>query len=110
LLAGFCYWRDLPRQNAKRFVALIEAGDYEAADAMFNGKRVGITNTADGLSRWQVTRRPQSAADWARGRYPLRVRAERTKGEFYALGVEAHATGLVETDSWTFYEIWLGNP
>jgi hypothetical protein len=34
------YWRDLPRQNAKRFAALVNAGEYSNAEKMF-GERVG---------------------------------------------------------------------
>ncbi len=47
-VAALGYWRDRPRQMANRFVALIEAGDYRAAEAMF-GERVAVLNPPTAL-------------------------------------------------------------
>src|SRR5262245_4175976 len=93
LLAAFCYWRDRPRQVANRFIALIEAGDYQAAEAMFGGKRVGISNVPAGMSDVKASRKRQSAADWLWGQ--CYVNFTGTVGnDDYLLPSIATATGM----------------
>ena len=119
LVAVAGYWRDLPRQNAKRFIALIAAGDYDAAEAMF-GDRVGISNPPRIFQDWEVTGDGQSANDWLRGRYPLKVTAmlgrrrsdlpvtqiamqviaASTPSQCYLLNVEATATEITRIEPW----------
>jgi hypothetical protein len=95
-VAAFCYWRDRPRQMAKRFVAVMEAGDYITAEAMM-GRKGGARaiNT-----KWHVTLGEQSIVDWLRGRYP--ITAEATFGlNFYGSSpLEATATGIMYRGAW----------
>ena len=49
LVAVAGYWRDLPCQNAEPFAALVNAGEYGKAEAMF-GERVA-SGDADVLQR-----------------------------------------------------------
>lgn len=98
LLALAGYWRDRPRQNANRFVALIETGDYSAAEAMF-GERVGLSNPPTIFWKWKAHRGEQSAGDWLRGRYPLVVTSTLGR-DVYALAVEATATGMARSEQW----------
>ncbi len=82
-LAAVCWWRDRPRQIANRFVAAIEAGDYEAADAMFVRGRSLYDETV-GHATFSASQYKPSLADWMRGErfidlnweYPERSLAE----------------------------------
>jgi hypothetical protein len=74
-MAALGYWRDRPRQTANRFIALIEAGNTRAAERMFDGDRVGISNAPSAFHDWTVQPQSWSAANWLRGRYPMTVRA-----------------------------------
>jgi hypothetical protein len=99
LVAVAGYWRDLPRQNAKRFAALINAGDYSAAEAMF-GDRVGISNPPTFFYKFKVELLGQSPSDWLRGQYPMSVTADLPGGDVYALFAEATATGVTHSAQW----------
>ena len=95
-VAGFCYWRDRPRQMAQRFVVAMKAEDYVTAEEMM-GRSGGVRaiNT-----KWHVALGEQSLGDWLRGRYPLR--AEATFGlNFYGTApLEATATGIKYRGVW----------
>ena len=91
-LAG--YWRDRPRQNANHFIALIEAGHYSAAEAMFGEPDIGIASRPNDFGEWQVRRGRQSPTVWLRGRYPL-ILTSTYRGllERWSLRVEGTALG-----------------
>jgi hypothetical protein len=87
-LAAFCYWRDRPRQVAKRFVAAVEAGDYKLAEAMLDEK-ASIGSTVFDLRppprllrdastkplKWTVVENGQTFGDWLTGRYHVSLDA-----------------------------------
>jgi hypothetical protein len=97
-LAAFLYWRDRPRQMANRFVALMEAGDYLAAKAMF-GEQVGRWNKPLIMDEWKAFRKRQSAADWLRGRCYVSIIGNRDEWRYVSL-VVATATGMRPVGDW----------
>jgi hypothetical protein len=99
LVAVIGYWRDLPRQNAKRFAALINAGEYSKAEEMF-GDRVGISNPPTFFYKFKVELLGQSPSDWLRGQYPMNVTADLPGGDVYALAADATATGASRAARW----------
>ena len=105
LLAGFCYWRNLPRQNAKRFVALIEAGDDAAVQTMFTKgpPRPGTNRRTVGY--WIARQKPQSVADWFAGR--CFVDAYRHSHGDLADRVKVSAVGVEVVDSWQSKRYWV---
>jgi hypothetical protein len=98
-VAALCWYRDLPRQNAERFIALVEARDYEAAEAMFPGGRVGISNKPTGMIDWEATRERQSALDWLCGRCYVNVTGGLANYR-YLFPAVATATGMRRTSDW----------
>jgi hypothetical protein len=100
-IAGLCWYRDMPRQNADRFIDLIKAGDYQAADAMV------VNRDADSklpfiLGQKRAAKFSQSPWDWLRGRYPLRVWGDRGNGQTYLMKAEAIASGVVIDGEWIY--------
>jgi hypothetical protein len=100
LVAVAGYWRDLPRQNAKRFATLVNAGEYGKAEAMF-GKRFGLTGEPTIFGEFQVELIGQSPGDWLRGVYLMTVTADLPGGDVYALAMEATATGVNRANQWS---------
>lgn len=100
LLAGFCYWRDLPRQNAKRFFAMIEAGDHDGIDAMLSGDRGEVRSASEGLGLgWDVRHLPQRPADWLAGRCYVDVIKQ--VGSFSLVNrISISATGATSAGRW----------
>jgi hypothetical protein len=95
-VAAVCWYRDLPRQNANRFVALLEAGEYRAAEQVLD-RRGWLSKPSNGFSDWTVEK--AGPADWVRGLYPLVVAARLgdksvRPGQYFVLAVEVTATGV----------------
>jgi hypothetical protein len=98
LVAVAGYWRDLPRQNAKRFETLVNAGEYNKAQAMF-GAEAGMAGAPADLREFKVTLGRQTFRDWLRGRYPMSVSAT-NDGYLHLLRVDATVTGMVRSEVW----------
>jgi hypothetical protein len=97
LLAAFCYWRDRPRQIANRFVAAIEAGEYELADFIAGDGGFSVTELAGSGGEFWVGPQRQTVSDWLSGQCHVRF-----IGKGAALGtdgmVTATAFGVDEVD------------
>lgn len=98
LVALVGYFLDLPRQNATRFAALVNAGEYGKAETMF-GERVGLVGKPTIFGEFRATLDNQTFDDWLRGRYPMTV-ASTADGVTYVLAVDATPTGVVRSDRW----------
>jgi hypothetical protein len=92
------YWRDLPRQNVKRFASLVNAGEYDEAEKMFV-EGVGLVGKPTIFGEFNAMLDRQTFNDWLRGVYPMTV-ASTAGGVTYVLAVDATATGAVRSERW----------
>jgi hypothetical protein len=99
-LATFCYWRDRPRQIANRFVAAIEAGDYELAESIFADDGLGLTDEQSIFTGWEARNLGQSAGEWLRGHHEIYIRAIYGRGLDINLTANASATQITIPHRW----------
>lgn len=76
--AALCCWRDRPRQNAERLVALISQQRYSGADAMFIEPTDAIFEALGASRIYHATIEAQrftpTTSQWFRGICPLAIR------------------------------------
>lgn len=81
-VAVACWWLDRPRQVMDRFVAAVEAGDYNAVRSMIDvdhaSPRIRLPDEfADQGPRlpykWGISRREPTILDWLQGRRRISV-------------------------------------
>src|SRR5687768_7706122 len=75
-VAGICWYRDLPRQNANVFVLAVNARDYVAAGELISGRYSSI-QARPALENYSLARvQPQSTFDWLTGRCYVHLSTE----------------------------------
>jgi hypothetical protein len=98
-LAIFCYWRDRPRQVAKRFAAAVEAGDFQAAEAMFTIKDDHFPKLPPASPHWKALPIKSTWQDWLAGRCVVRVSNSLQRNSI-ACYMHVTATGIRQTGMW----------
>ena len=99
--AALCWWRDRPRRLAERFVEAVEAGRYEAADAMSSDpddESIAQFMKRDDRNRIHAIREAQTPGEWLRGQCRVALRVH----DFSGLGGDSVVTTLATTHGMEF--------
>jgi hypothetical protein len=64
-VAMVCWYRDLPRQNAERFVAAFNAGNWSRVNALLDHQM--IPDGRGDYDQYKASRVQQSVSDWLHG-------------------------------------------
>ncbi len=76
-VAVACWWLDRPRQVMNRFVAAVEAGDYDAVRAMIDVEkttpRIRLPDESAVEYEWGILQREATMLDWLQGRRRISV-------------------------------------